>query len=260
MKSWTLRIATIVAVVLGGVIEATAQTGETTRVHRASDPATGAEVRVSQSPAGSIVMEIAAPGVTVTKRASNGTVTTVVRVAKDELTIEASRSAIIVSSGGRKVEATAARLERLGEAQALIARSPAARQAAELLGRISFGQFSPLTLAILSTRNMLLGTAEATAARGELGARIEGMATEPRLMRVSAQQERVQEDAQNSQGTGSSPTDCWNKYVKEALLAWAEYEDCMKNSGFFGDLACALLYDMRAIGAFTWWMKCVAIS
>lgn len=243
MKSWTFQIAAVVCVVAGGAGRAEAQA--TSRGHRVTDPVTGAEVRVSQTPAGTLFMEIVAPGVTVTKHASNGIVSTVVRAAKDELKIEASRSAVVVSSGGKRVEATAARLDRLKDVHALIAQSPAAVQAARLLGRISLGHYSPLTLAILSTRNMLLGTADVTAGRQELLALMENAANQFRTVRVAVQ---------------DSPTDCWNKYVKEALLAWKEYEDCLESSGFWGDFACDILYDMRAIGAFTWWMKCVAIS
>ena len=222
-----------------------AEAQATSRVHRATDPVTGAAVTVSQSPAGILLMEIAAPGVTVTKRAANGTVSTVVRVTKDELTIDASRSSLVVSAGGRRVEATSASLNRLPEARALIARSPAAVQAARLLSRVSFGPYSPLTMAILSTRNMLLGTGDASAGRRELGEIVGDVAGQVRLSRVAVQ---------------DSPTDRWNKYVREALAAWKEYEDCLDSSGFWGDFACDILYDMRAIGAFTWWMKCVAIS
>ena len=247
MKSWTFQIAAVVCVVAGGAGRAEAQA--TSRSHRATDPVTGAEVRVSQTPAGTLFMEIVAPGVTVTKHASNGIVSTVVRAAKDELRIEASRSAVVVSSGGKRAEATAARLDRLKDVHALIAQSPAAVQAARLLGRISLGHYSPLTLAILSTRNMLLGTADVTAGRQELGALMENAVSPIRTVRVAVQDK-----------AGDSPTDCWNKYVKEALLAWKEYEDCLESSGFWGDFACDILYDMRAIGAMTWWMKCVAIS
>jgi hypothetical protein len=143
------------------------------------------------------------------------------------------------------VEATSARLDQLKVAQAVIARSPAATQAARLLGRISFGHYSPLTMAILSTRNMLLGTADVSAGRLAIGTIMADVVSQARPLRVALQ---------------DSPTDCWNKYVKEALLAWKEYEDCLESSSFLGDFACDILYDMRAIGAFTWWMKCVAIS
>jgi hypothetical protein len=247
MNSWTLRIAAVVGVVVLGATQAEAQSA--LRTHRVIDPATGAEARVSQTPAGSVFLEITAPGVTVTKRAVNGAVTTVVRVAKDELTIEASRTAIAVTSGGRRVEASAGRLNSLQNARAAIAQSPAAVQAAQLLSRVSFGHYSPLTLAVLSTRNMLLGKTEIIAGRHDIGAFMQDATNQVRTTRVALQDR-----------AGDSPTDCWNKYAKEAIAAWIEYEDCLRNSGFFGDFACDILYDLRAIGAFTWWMKCVAIS
>lgn len=34
-------------------------------------------------------------------------------------------------------------------------------------------------------------------------------------------------------------------------LSWWEFLD---------EAACATVYDMRAIGAFSWWMKCVALN
>ena len=63
MTSWTLRIAAVMIVLAGAAGRAEAQ--PTARVHRATDPATGTHVTVSQGLAGSLFMEIAAPGVTV---------------------------------------------------------------------------------------------------------------------------------------------------------------------------------------------------
>jgi hypothetical protein len=60
-----------------------------------------------------------------------------------------------------------------------------------------------------------------------------------------------------------TPTDCWEAYTKEAIAAFIEYEDCMKNLSWWEVLdaaACAAIYDMRAIGAFSWWLKCVALN
>ena len=68
---------------------------------------------------------------------------------------------------------------------------------------------------------------------------------------------------QDKQGSTSSPTDCWNAYSKEAIAAYIEYEECMKPLSwweFLDEAACATVYDMRAIGAFSWWMKCVALN
>ena len=60
-----------------------------------------------------------------------------------------------------------------------------------------------------------------------------------------------------------SPTDCWNAYAREAIAAWSEYEDCLSDVKWYEFLeatGCAVIYDMRAIGAFSWWAKCVALA
>jgi hypothetical protein len=47
------------------------------------------------------------------------------------------------------------------------------------------------------------------------------------------------------------------------VAAYVEYEECMKDLSwweFLDEAACATVYDMRAIGAFSWWMKCVALN
>ncbi len=243
MKSYRVVFSVVVCAVLGGASQAGAQESGL-KVLRTTDPGTGAALTVSQSASGYTVLELAAPGLTLTKQASAGRVVTVVRVHKDELTIEASRSAKVVSTGAKRVEVTAASPQRATAALALIAGSPAAREAVKLLGKVALGEYSPLTLTLLSTRNMLLGGREA-AARVAIGEELDRLVPAPRLTRVALQ---------------SSPTDCWDKYVREAVAAWQEVKDCLDSSGVIGDIGCVLLYDMRAIGAMTWWMKCVAIS
>ena len=50
---------------------------------------------------------------------------------------------------------------------------------------------------------------------------------------------------------------------KEAIAAWIEYEQCMKDAPWWNLLAeagCTLIYDMRALGAFSWWLDCVKIT
>jgi hypothetical protein len=65
-------------------------------------------------------------------------------------------------------------------------------------------------------------------------------------------------------GVGSqTPTECWETYAKEAILAYKEYEDCTDDLAWYEVLdlaACAAIYDMRALGAFAWWLRCVGIG
>ncbi len=243
MKSWSLFVM-VGMLVAGGAVAAGAQTQGRPSVYRATDPATGAEIRASQT-AGGLVLEVAAPGVTLTRRASGGRIVTVVRAPKDELTLESSRSQMVVSGRAGRVVVTGAEAARLREAQALVAASPAAAEAVRLLGRISLGQMSPLSLTLKATRALLLGVMNDPGGREALGEVMEDLRTRPVLTRVALQ---------------SSPTDCWNAYVREAIAAYTEFDDCVRNSSFLGDLACAIIYDMRAIGAFSWWMSCVALG
>ena len=245
MKALTRLMMAALCVVAAVAAPARAADQAPKAVQRATDPVTGAEVRVSQGRNGTLSLELAAPGLTLTKQAKDGVVTTVVRVAKDELKIEARRDLVIVSGRGGRVEVPAARPDRLAAAQALIARSPAVADAVRLLGRMSIGHDSPLGLTLLSTRALLLAARNDVAGLKVLAGAVAALRERPVLTRVAWQ---------------SSPTDCWNKYAIEAIAAWREYEDCTRNSGFWGDLACAALYDMRAVGAFTWWLKCSAIS
>ena len=59
------------------------------------------------------------------------------------------------------------------------------------------------------------------------------------------------------------PGECWYQYALEAIAAWKEYEDCYNSQAWYdilGKLGCATIYDVRAIGAFAWWMSCVGLK
>jgi hypothetical protein len=245
MKAALFLVSTAVLVVSAPAAPAGAVPQAPKVVHRATDPATGAQVRVSQSVSGDLGFEIAAPGLTLTKRAEGGRVITVVRTSRDQVTIEADRSSVTVIGRGGRAQATASNPGGLKTARALVAGSPAAAEAARLLGRIALGQYAPLNLTILSTRAMLLDAVGDSSGRDALLSAVEALRSAPALRRV---------------GWQSSPTDCWEKYTKEAIAAYREFEDCLKDSNFWEDFGCGVLYDLRAIGAMTWWMKCVAIS
>jgi hypothetical protein len=58
------------------------------------------------------------------------------------------------------------------------------------------------------------------------------------------------------------PEECWDAYAKEAIAAYIEYEECMYATKWWdlaSQAACATIYEMRAIGAFAWWVKCVGL-
>jgi hypothetical protein len=60
----------------------------------------------------------------------------------------------------------------------------------------------------------------------------------------------------------TGPGDCWKAYTIEAIAAYDEFEDCLKGVKWYelgAELACGTLYDLRAIGAFSWYLHCVAL-
>jgi hypothetical protein len=137
----------------------------------------------------------------------------------------------------------------MDEANAMIARSRAARLAADLLNRINTSDAS-LARVLLSTRAMLLAAANdrtgvADLARWTEEARARAASGRPVVVKTGFQ---------------DSPTDCWNKYAAEAIAIYKEYEDCINNLSWYQvvqAMACLAIYDLRALGAFSWYIGCV---
>jgi hypothetical protein len=115
---------------------------------------------------------------------------------------------------------------------------------------MSFGPDAPMRVMLFSTRVLLQAgepddTTKADAARWVESART----------RMRAGITRISID--------DGPGDCWAKYAAEAIAAYMEYEDCMGNVRWWdllGPAACAIVYDMRALGAFSWWIGCVSFN
>ena len=65
-------------------------------------------------------------------------------------------------------------------------------------------------------------------------------------------------EEQQTEGPGY----CWDEYVKEAVAAYDEWDDCHDSRSWYDIVAsvtCDLVYEARAIGAAAWWAKCVGM-
>ena len=65
-------------------------------------------------------------------------------------------------------------------------------------------------------------------------------------------------EEQQTEGPGY----CWDEYVKEAIAAYDEWDDCHDNRAWYDIMAsvtCDFVYEARAIGAAAWWAKCVGM-
>jgi len=59
-----------------------------------------------------------------------------------------------------------------------------------------------------------------------------------------------------------TPTQCWEAYMAEMDAAWADFETCMNSRRWyhvFGGYGCSVPYELRIVGAFTWYLDCVSL-
>ena len=229
-------------------------------VHQEVDRSTSAVVRVFKTTDGGRI-EVVTPALMVIKSISGNRVVTRLSEGGDQLVISMDRDTMAVSTGA--VNVTAARTDRgrLERGRQLIAASRVGRHAAALIGKLGLRSETPIQPLLLTTRAFIL----AAAGDGDGG---RDLARWARQTAVAASARPVAlkvawTGQEKEQDKGMTPTDCWNAYTKEAIAAYIEYEDCMRDLKwwqFLDEAACAAIYDMRAIGAFSWWMKCVALN
>ena len=225
-------------------------------VHHEIDRGANAIVRVFKTGSGGRI-EVDTPAVTLTKSIAGSRVVTTMRDGRDELVVTMDEKTVMVATRVSRIEAARTDRQRLEGVRSLVAASSAGRKAAELIGRLGLGSATPIQPVLLTTRLFVL------AASGELD-------TEHRELDhwiVAATRKPVMTMTkvafQEGQSKSMTPTECWEAYTKEAIAAFMEYEDCMKNLSWWEVIdaaACAAIYDMRAIGAFSWWLKCVALN
>ena len=244
------RVSLTCAAVLAIAAPAAANNTITKVLKQGIDPATGAYVSVVRGINGQVGVTVETPDLVLRKHLAGERAITTIVADSAEITIEVDRSGLTVSGTAGRVEVTAQHHERMRDASAIIARSQAARLAASLLGRIKTSDAS-LARVLLSTRAMLLASTNdlngmADLARWTEAARSRAAVARPGVTRIALQ---------------DSPTDCWNKYAAEAIAAYIEYEDCVNNLAWYQVLqamACTAIYDMRALGAFSWYIGCVS--
>jgi hypothetical protein len=245
------RLPFIALSLMAGLVvgaEARADASRERVLQRGIDPVTGAEITVSRADSGLVTIDVRTSDVRVRKQIAAARSTTTVATASDELVIDFDRTRLSVSRGGTRIDVTPEHQERMAAARSLITQSTAAGRAARLLGQIGLRADAPTRVMLLSTRVLLQAGNPDPSTRADAAHLIESARTRTgRVTRVA-----LEEDG---------PTDCWNKYAAEAIAAYMEYEDCMKQVKWydlFGPAACALVYDMRALGAFSWWLGCVS--
>ncbi|MFI5176971.1 MAG: hypothetical protein ACHQO8_00310 [Vicinamibacterales bacterium] len=247
-KSIGIAVAAACAAALMGSPVAAAAASASKGVVTMADPASGARIRLQQDKPGEVAIEVSDRQVTVRRQLTPGRLQTDVTTASEKISFVLDPGGLAISTSRGKLRMSLTDPDAGRAAAQLLGSSVALRRASALLGRVKLGDSSPVTHTLLLTRAFLLAMA---------GQRDEAMAV--------VQQARATLQAVRIVRTrfGGGPDDCWNEYAREAIAAYKELEDCMKNVAWydiFGGAACTSIYDLRAIGAFSWYLSCVGLS
>ena len=227
-------------------------------VHHAIDRATGAVVRVVQTPAGNRV-EVETAGLLVSRQVGATKVTTLIRDHRDELMVSFERGRLTVKSPAGHLSAAQSQVDQMAAARRLVDAFPGSRKALTLINKLGFGPEVPLLPLLVTTRSFLQAVTMNPASPADLASfqRRVDAAAGVRVTKVAFGQDS------GKKSTDRTPTECWDAYTKEAIAAYIEYEQCVKDLAWYEFLdltACATIYDVRAMGAFSWWMRCVSIG
>ncbi len=246
--------------VLTAVIAATAVTVRPAAaadriIHHAIDRATGAVVRVVQTSTGQRV-EVESANLLVSRQTAPARITTVIRDQRDELVVSFEHGRLTVSSPAGRLSATRVQVTQMAAARRMIDGFPGSRKALSMLNKLAFGPEVPVLPLLVTTRSFLQAvTASAPSQRHD--------AVVNNWMNATTRVTKVTFGQEARKSGDRTPTECWEAYAKEAIQAYIEYEDCVKDLSWYEFLdmtACATIYDVRAIGAFSWWMRCVSIG
>jgi len=221
-------------------------------VYRRMDDVTGATISLFRQGADRAVVEVASPRLTIRKEFLPGRTRTRLVTDAEDLTITLERSGVSVTDARLGLTLRGIDQTGLERARSRLRASAAAEAAVALLGSLEPRAASPISQTLLVTQALL---------ESALGKPLPGRALTRWMQRPLAPVKALpvvwQDPLQLEQ---DGPTECWEQYVSEAVAAWMEYEECVDAEEWWdapGLLSCLAIYDMRAIGAFSWWVSCV---
>jgi hypothetical protein len=213
-------------------------------VRRLADPVTGSEVRVYRGSGRDAAIEVADSVVTVRKAVAGASVRTTIKTNKEHWTVAFDASGLSIETPAGAVLASSGHPDAFESARRELSRSAAVQSALRLLARVNLGPRSPEGHLLMTTRAMLLGLGRNPSGRLELTHWLQTL-RQPTMVRV---------------GLDMTPSECWEAYAKEAIAAATDYEDCLRSKKWYdllGQDLCEVVYDLRAMAAFSWWVRCV---
>ena len=248
--TWQVIVASTL-IITHGAMAGTAFTGEVP-LKRTVDPATGAEVRLYRTdhPGRDARIEIQDRTVLIRKELTNGTLLTTIVAGGERVSLAMDRTGLVIARGNDRVTVHPDRPDRAEAARSLVTTSAAIRRATTLLGQLADGPDSPVRHTARATRAMLLAAAGDPTGVRELSSW------------ARAAREKIELKSASLEDDQQGPGLCWHLYALEAIRIYIEYEECMYEAPWYdlvGMISCAFLYDLQAIGAFSWWITCVGL-
>jgi hypothetical protein len=216
-------------------------------IQEATDRGTKAALRVYATDHGPR-LEMQTSSLLLQKQVMKDRVVTTIKGRGDTLVIDLAPSSVSIISNTQRVVAAPGDRAQLERARQLVAKSSLAARAADLIGRIGFGSHSAIQPLLLTTRAFLMAARHDDTGTREVSEWMRNL-KRPQVVPIAIGQR--------------TPTDCWKAYGDEILDAYLDYVDCVKNLHWyspFGETGCAIVYETRIIGAFTWYAGCVSLG
>ena len=245
MKIGTTLVVLAVAAFMAGSGRAAAQDR---LLQQTRDSATGAWMRLYQTADGQRI-EVEAPAMTIRKQVKGDTVVTTLRSGKESLALELGPEGLTVSGSAGHVTTGHDNPVAGARAKRLVAASPLSARAAALIAKLSFAGLPTLQPVLLTTRALLLAAADDESGTSELKAWFRNL--------------RMRSQVVKAGGAQRTPSDCWKGYGDELLAAFDEYMECVRDPYWWEGippLRCGVLYEIRIIGASTWYAGCVSLG
>jgi hypothetical protein len=211
----------------------------------AADAATQAKIASKRDAAGQLTIELKGRDATVRKTFAGRTSKTTLVSGVHLITIAMSGDDVTITAPEKVWRGSAAVPESLAQAANYLRQSTAAIAAKRLLDHTALAANTLEGNAMLLTKAFLGSIWGEDAGTVEYQQWAAGRVGRPRVTTV----------ALATQGPG----DCWDKYAAEAIRIMNDYVDCASSCnwrGFFCMNSCGLIYDIRAEGAFMWYMSC----
>ena len=212
-------------------------------VRTTTDPATGATIVLRRDSGGQISFELKGEDVSVRKTFDGGRSITTLTSGGKHVTISLAGDQIVVTGSGKVLRGTASRIDSLEASAAYLRQSPAAIAAKRLLDRVALRPDVLEGNALLLTKALL----------GSMWGESTGTVQYQRWAQAAVTQAKV------VKARVSGPGECWDSYAAEAIRIMDDYIQCGGGcgwSGFFCLGSCGFIYDLRAEGAFMWYMRC----